>query len=477
MKKNMSLIGVGTVFMAVFGASACTSPATPPASGLTQSADALRKLSVVPAGNRQISVLDINSDGKIGPEDISIFDEISKSAATALGDKSTAAKTPREGLYHAEKEIIADLFSGLTIVDSQLDLSKYDPKMLQALMLETSWMARQATLVSHFGTDVDRKGVLGASLRQKIPGYNADFMSAADLCLLSGKLDYSPWTRAGLVPTVVFDLDSTVWAGNVMDVFLAAVIDRKIAKPEANKYLQTYLKTLADTDAAAIDAADVNTNAQMLLDRWQDSSLPKAARAGGKETFESVIALLKGLDIKTVSDAAQQAFEKGANKMPSWNSQVFVDGECSMKKVITGLQTSGVKVYLLSATLNPLAIEAARQLGVPEEQALGSMLEIVDGLYTGQVKDSTYYTKGSIVRQWLPSPPVLAFGDSPSSDFSMLQEALGAAFMLNPRPKLIKFDKEKAGGLMVGVRFSSVLADESKEDKIKEDATKQAQTK
>ena len=82
-------------------------------------------------------------------------------------------------------------------------------------------------------------------------------------------------------------------------------------------------------------------------------------------------------------------------------------------------------------------------------------LELEDGRYTGEVKESTYYTKAAIVRQWLPAPPFLSFGDSPSSDFRMLLETSGVAFMVNPRPQLLERDVKEARSAMVSLTFDS----------------------
>ena len=115
-------------------------------------------------------------------------------------------------------------------------------------------------------------------------------------------------------------------------------------------------------------------------------------------------------------------------------------------------------MYLLSATLDVLAWEAGKQFKVPRERVLGSLLEVKDGRYTGRVKDSAYYTKGAIVRQWMSAPPMIVFGDSPSSDFSMMLEAAGVSFMVNPRPKFLVLDEADANSRFVAVWFDSVEA-------------------
>jgi hypothetical protein len=192
----------------------------------------------------------------------------------------------------------------------------------------------------------------------------------------------------------------------------------------------------------------------MLLDRWSNHELPKEMRINAKDTFYGIVGLMRGLTPAEAAGAAAKAYDTGAARFPAWKNNIFADGDgCGMRQVVTRLQKRGVKVYLLSATLDVLAWEGGRLLGVPREQVLGSLLELKDGKFTGEVRDSTYYTKGAIVRQWLDAPPLLAFGDSPTSDFSMLLEAAGAGFMINPRDSLVRRDREEAGARLVAVVF------------------------
>ncbi|MBC7792734.1 MAG: hypothetical protein H7Z43_03420, partial [Clostridia bacterium] len=101
-----------------------------------------------------------------------------------------------------------------------------------------------------------------------------------------------------------------------------------------------------------------------------------------------------------------------------------------------------------------LARAAARGMGLPENHAIGSPLTIEDGRYTGQVVASIYELKGPVLRQWVGVPPLMVFGDSPTSDMPMMVEAVGTGFMVNPRPEILAKDKEVAGGRMVGVTFA-----------------------
>jgi phosphoserine phosphatase len=241
-----------------------------------------------------------------------------------------------------------------------------------------------------------------------------------------------------------------------MDVFLERLVQDKVPRSEGNPELQKFLKTLGGVDAAAIDKASVVENASLLLERWSNHDLPKSHRAGAKDTFMNIVAMLKGTTVEAAAAAAKRSYTEGSTNFPPWTKRIFADRSgCGMRKVVQVLQKMGVDVYVLSATLDPLAVEGAKMLGVPEDHALGSVLEVADGKYTGKVAASTYYTKGAITRQWLPAPPLFVFGDSPRSDFSMLMEAVGPAFMINARDSFIERDDKEAGSRFVRVGFEA----------------------
>ena len=82
-----------------------------------------------------------------------------------------------------------------------------------------------------------------------------------------------------------------------------------------------------------------------------------------------------------------------------------------------------------------------------------------DGVYTGKLAEGTYYIKGAVVRQWLATPPLLVFGDSASSDFSMLQEASVAGIMVNPSSRMLQRDAKEVDGRLLGVVFGSTEMD------------------
>jgi phosphoserine phosphatase len=239
-----------------------------------------------------------------------------------------------------------------------------------------------------------------------------------------------------------------------MDPFLAILVDKGNLSEDANPPLRAYLKTLEGVDAEAIDIAPVVDNARLLLERWTNPEIPRNLRPSAKDMFYNIVAMMRGMTIAQAEAAAREVYSHGVGRYPPWRTRSFADKDgCSMRMLIARMKERGIEVYLLSATLDVLAREGGRVLGIPPERVLGSLLEVRDGKYTGQVRDSTYNAKGAIVRQWLSAPPLVAFGDSPNSDFPMLLEVAGASFMVNPRPEFLERDKNESGSRFVALWF------------------------
>jgi len=297
---------------------------------------------------------------------------------------------------------------------------------------------------------------VGGMLAESLPHYTLDEMKPKTLCEALPALDLRAYVQAGLPPTAIFDLDSTIWEGNGIDVFLAALIAKRLLPRENNPGLRTFLKTVKGVNAKAVDSNSVLENAQILYARSVlHTTFPQDERISTKDAFYSIVGLMRGVRVEDAALAARLAVEDGAGELPPWKHRLFADRDgCSMAKIIETLKARGVGVYILSATPDVLVAEAGRLLGLPEEHLLGSVLEVEKGVYTGDVRDNTYAVKDAIARQWLGAPPVLAFGDSPTSDFSMLLEATGAGFMVNPRPAFLARDREEAQARLVELTFS-----------------------
>lgn len=434
-------------------ATACASTA----SQLGPRLETVRRLSAGVGGNQQLSTLDVSADGRLGREDWAVFDAV-HAAAVELAVSRGVSLAHREALYGGPAKDVPSVFSLLAWKDGSIDASQVPKERILELVVESRWMGLQARVGAMATNNGPLDGrVVSGMLQGRVANYNAEGMEPAAICSAFEALPVEDLAAGGIPVTAVFDLDGTVWEGNVMDPFLAALIDLKLPRAEANLQLQAFLKTLDGVDGAAVDGNSVLDNARLFLARATDPSLPKAARVNAKDSFYNIVGLLQGLSPQDARAAARHAYEEGAGAFPAWPGRFFADSDgCSMRRVVATLQERGVEVYLLSATLDPLALEGGRQLGVPAQRVLGSLLEIKDGRFTGKVRDSTYYTKAPIVRQWLPAPPLLAFGDSPTSDFMMLLEATGAAFMINPRAKLTDRDRAEAGGRMVPVRFEGI---------------------
>ena len=85
-------------------------------------------------------------------------------------------------------------------------------------------------------------------------------------------------------PAAVFDLDNTVWSGHAIDLFLAALIELNFTRG-INAILKRALVGLAQVDSEVLASNTVSQNAQLLLDRSRDRTLPKEARSTVKTSF------------------------------------------------------------------------------------------------------------------------------------------------------------------------------------------------
>jgi phosphoserine phosphatase len=232
-----------------------------------------------------------------------------------------------------------------------------------------------------------------------------------------------------------------------------------LPRPEANAALKAFLKTVPGVDAALVERHDVLQNAELLFERATSRDIPEAQRISDKDSFYSLVALLEGVTVTDAREAARVAVYQGAHGLPPWKTRVLAEAGCTTAQIVHSLIARGVEVFFLSATPDLMVEAAAELFGLGPGHALGSVLEVEQGRFTGRVKDNPYAIKASIARQWLPSPPLLAFGDSPTSDFPMLLEATGAGFMINARPTFLTRDTTEAGGRLVTLRFEHTVAE------------------
>lgn len=404
-------------------------------------------------GNRPISDLDVSRNGQVDLPDWQAFDGLAAAALArlrALGADPTVAGGYYQG--PAEHDTPA-----LALAPSVSDVSSVPDGRLRELWVEARWMALQARLVAVASAPLG--AVVGGMLAGSVSGYRSDELPARAVCELALRVDTSAYERAGLTPSAVLDVDSTVWLGNGTDVFMAAIIALGLPRPEANPALKAFLKTVPGVDAAMVERNSVLQNAELLFGRATSHDISEAQRISDKDAFYSLVALLEGVSVADAREAARVAVQQGAHGLPPWKTRVLAEPRCSTAQLVGSLLARGVDVYFLSATPDVMVEAAAELFGLLPGHALGSALEVEGDRYTGRVKDNPYAIKAPVVRQWLPSPPLVAFGDSPTSDFPMLLEATGVGFMINPRPTFLTRDATEAGGRLVSLRFEHTVSE------------------
>ena len=439
---------------------ACTPAAQNIAIKSTNSSEFIPRLQTLrgqEAGIRTLEHLDVNGDQKLNTEDIEVFSHLYR-AAQEEADKRSLNCTASGKLYEGPKDG-TPAFQRIKLGSKGYDFSGFDDNALRELTIESRWLSLQARQAIG-GSLTPSPQSFGGSLAARLNVPQSDDITPTQFCAALEKFDPHSIVGSKYIPTAVFDLDSTIWLGNVTDRFLAKLVEMKMPDASSNPALIAFLKTQPNIDPKEIEANTAVQNAQIILERATDKTLSKDQRVSPKDVFFNIIAMLKGLEVTKVRNVAQEVYETGLKNNPAWRHRVFSDESgCGMRQVVRMLQAKGVQAYVLSATLDILALEGARMLGIPEGLVQGSRLATKDGVYTGKLAEGTYYIKGAVVRQWLATPPLLVFGDSASSDFSMLQEASVAGIMVNPSSRMLQRDAKEVDGRLLGVVFGSTEMD------------------
>ncbi len=413
----------------------------------------LATLTVQDGADRTLQQLDVNGDGTVNGEDVEVFENLSRSAREELARRGL----PRDfGVFYPGPENAeVPVFTRVTHRGGEFNVAGLKKESeLHELAVESRWAARQAALAALGAKDATRVRDIGA---QWFSSLGTDTHDPSDLCDRLLGLDTQAFDDAKIERVVLLDLDKTVWAGNIIDPFLAVLIEDELVTHDAHPRLKAFLKTVPGIDPSVVDANTPAENARLFRKHTIDETLPKEQRISAKDGFFETVALINGLTREEASRAAKKAIDEGALGMRGIRQEIFDADGCSMAMLIDGLQTAGFEVYLLSATLDFLAFAAADVLGVPRDKTIGSPLEVKDDRYTGEVVLSTYGIKGSVTRAWLPSPPLMVFGDSASSDVPMMLEAYGAAFMMNPGERMLQKDAELAGGRFIALEWPGVI--------------------
>lgn len=408
------------------------------------------------AGERVMKHLDLDGDGRITAADAVWW----KALAEAFRKASRAAHldvTPAAGIY--APEVGTDTaFAGVHSHADSFDVSRVGAERLLEATVESRWIAQQVALVSNGYAATDFP--VGGTLAPSLSGYTSSAMSPEALCTALETLDVQAYADAGLTPTAVFDLDGTVWNGHIMSPFLNAVVASGRIRDEVAPDLRTLLAGLKGISPRTVRDLPADAITKTLAQRWNNRDLPRAARPSGKEMFIALIQMLRGQPVKETKALARTLLTQRYTPHPPWRERVFAAEGCSMVDVANLLRARGVKLYALSASLGLLAEVGATLLDIPSSHVMGARLAVKNGRYTGQLSEGTYWSKASLVRQWLPSPPALVFGDSANSDFGMLQQAMVAGFMVNPGQALETRDEDEADYRLVALKFDGMVGPE-----------------
>jgi len=262
-------------------------------------------------------------------------------------------------------------------------------------------------------------------------------------------------------PGAIFDLDETVWDGHIIDGFLGRLLmDQPTLSASARAQVVQALIHEAGIDAEQVHSeTDAWVMERFLIGVSGRSIAPGRCvqRISRKTGFYGVAAMLEGMSIQAVKKVAERVFTSGSDYYKPWLDYAFVADGCEFRQVIKAMG-EWLDIYLLSASFHFLAQESALHLGLSPSIAQGSELEIRKGRYTGKVAFSTYRKKAVVARHMMTKPALFAFGDSLTSDFGFMREALGVSFMMNPPEAMVAKNKVETQSRMVELRLASKSA-------------------
>ncbi|NTW37692.1 MAG: hypothetical protein HGB17_16590, partial [Syntrophobacteraceae bacterium] len=205
------------------------------------------------------------------------------------------------------------------------------------------------------------------------------------------EFDVKPFVEAGIYPDAIFDFDSTVVDGNIMDPFLAVLIERKLVREDANPKVKEYLGKLTGVDMELVGRSSAVENARLLLTLWADTKLPEANRPTAKDMFYLIVSMMKGMTVGEAEGAAEAAYLKGGGQFPPYQHMVYDDPSgCGMRRIIALLEERGIKLSSeartdMGAVSTPAMLEELHQRKQALKQELMAQMNKI--IKQGQVKD------------------------------------------------------------------------------------------
>ncbi|GMV44230.1 MAG: hypothetical protein AMXMBFR64_59460 [Myxococcales bacterium] len=194
-----------------------------------------------------------------------------------------------------------------------------------------------------------------------------------------------------------FDADGTLWAGDVGEALMLALLDegRLGALPAGDRTAWDRYLAMQETDHTAAYAWVVE-----LLEGWRE---------------EELVARCEALADLFVPD---QAFTP-------------------MVALAQELETAGVSVWFVSASNRWMVDAGVRRLGLPGGRVLGMQVAVESGVLSGRILPPRTNLEGKCeaIRAAIGPSPRLAAGNS-VNDAPMLRMATGLALVVNPSESL-----------------------------------------
>ena len=88
----------------------------------------------------------------------------------------------------------------------------------------------------------------GGVLAENFLHYDRDDMAPARVCESLAAMDSESLATKGRRPAAIFDLDNTLWSGEAIDPFFAALIELEMIPARSNPVLKGVLRRLQGVD-------------------------------------------------------------------------------------------------------------------------------------------------------------------------------------------------------------------------------------
>lgn len=299
---------------------------------------------------------------------------------------------------------------------------------------------------------------IGATLAHLVHGPHGSVvahpsLTVADAVVAIGRLDVAGGMAGGAKAVAAFDLDGTVFKGNIVPAFARLLAHEGGFTPVAGAVFDDALRARG-VAAAALAPLDANGKARLVLDMMEDAPGVAAAVSDG-DFFYLMERALAGQRRSDLVATAQRLVNHGGGGVPAWHTQVHASGGRSMADVVHAARERGLEPIAITLGFDWLAEAAAPLVGIHPSRVFASQSVVSGGVLTGATL--VQLDKATTLQRVLGGAPMVSFGDSlPDAAMFRMSKLLG--FAVNPKPELLEAIRAAKFPVSV-INFEGTMAD------------------